>query len=104
VYNLEGCASGEEGMMNTLAFTGDIARLQQATAESHDNIVRRSKVLAALNLGIGERVLEVGCGGGYYTSQIARFIGSKGRVCAINTLAQFREHYRVEQVHQRSTP
>jgi arsenite methyltransferase len=66
------------------SFSGDLARLQQATARSHDNIVQRSKVLAALNLRIGERVSEVGCGGGYYTSQVARFVGPSGRVCAID--------------------
>ena len=48
--------------MNTpvYSFSGDMARLQQATAESHDNTVRRSKVLAVLNLRTGEQVLEVG--------------------------------------------
>jgi len=70
--------------MPAYSFSGDLARLQQATAQSHDNNVRRSKVLAALNLRIGERVLEVGCGGGYYTSQVARFVGPTGRVCAID--------------------
>ena len=72
--------------MNTPAysFSGDLARLQQATAESHDNIIRRSKVLSALNLRTGEQVLEVGCGGGYYTSQVAGFVGPSGRVCAID--------------------
>lgn len=58
--------------MNTLSFTGEMARLQQAAAESHDNIARRSTVLSALNLRTGERVLEVGCGGGYYTYEVAR--------------------------------
>jgi ubiquinone/menaquinone biosynthesis C-methylase UbiE len=70
--------------MSTLTFTGDMARLQQATAESHDNVVRRVIVLAALNLRTGERVLEVGCGGGHYTYEIARFVGPTGRVCAID--------------------
>jgi len=70
--------------MNTLAFTGDMARLQQATAESHDNGIRRVTVLSALNLRTGERVLEVGCGAGYYTYEIARFVGPTGRVCAID--------------------
>ena len=75
--------------MNTpvYSFSGDMARLQQATAESHDNTVRRSKVLAVLNLRTGEQVLEVGCGGGFYTSQVARFVGSTGRVCAIDISA-----------------
>ena len=42
--------------MNTLSFTGEMARLQQAAAESHDNIARRSTVLSALSLRTGERV------------------------------------------------
>jgi arsenite methyltransferase len=66
------------------SFSGDLARLQQATAKSHDNIIRRSKVLSALNLRTGKQVLEVGCGGGYYTSQVAGFVGPSGRVCAID--------------------
>jgi len=75
--------------MNTpvYSFSGDMARLQQATAESHDNTVRRSKVLSVLNLRTGEQVLEVGCGGGFYTSQVARFVGPTGRVCAIDISA-----------------
>jgi SAM-dependent methyltransferase len=45
---------------------------------------RRSAVLAALNLRSGERVLEVGCGGGFYASEAARCVGSEGGVCAID--------------------
>jgi len=70
--------------MSTLSFAGDMARLQQATAESHDNTARRVTVLSALNLRTGERVLEVGCGGGHYTYEIARLVGPTGRVCAID--------------------
>jgi hypothetical protein len=35
--------------MNTLVFTGEMARLQQAIAGSHDLVVRRGIVLQALN-------------------------------------------------------
>jgi arsenite methyltransferase len=73
--------------MSALAFTGDMARLQQAITESHDLSVRRGVVLAALDLRTGERVLEVGCGGGYYTYEAARFVGPTGRVCAIDISA-----------------
>src|SRR5262249_50193368 len=38
----------------------------------------------ALNLRIGERVLELGCGGGYCTHEAAQFVGPTGRVCAID--------------------
>jgi ubiquinone/menaquinone biosynthesis C-methylase UbiE len=71
-------------MMSTLSFTGDMARLQQAIAESHDLVVRRGTVLEALNLRAGEHALEVGCGGGYYAYEAARFVGPTGRLCAID--------------------
>jgi arsenite methyltransferase len=74
----------EGGIMNTLSFAGDMARLQRAIADSHDLVVRRGIVLEALNLRPGERVLELGCGGGHYTREAARFVGSTGRVCAID--------------------
>jgi hypothetical protein len=51
--------------MNTLAFTGDMARLQQSIAESHDLVLRCGTVLGALNLragvggGLRRRVLHV---------------------------------------------
>jgi len=53
--------------MSTTAFICEMVRLQRATTESHDNVVRQSKVLAALNLRTGERVLEFACGGGQYS-------------------------------------
>lgn len=70
--------------MSGLAFTDDMARLQQAIAESHDLVVRRGTVLAALNLRSGERVLELGCGGGYFAREAAQCVGPMGKVCAID--------------------
>jgi ubiquinone/menaquinone biosynthesis C-methylase UbiE len=70
--------------MSALAFTGEMARLQQAIAESHDLTVRRGTVLEALNLRTGEQVLEVGCGGGYFAREAAQFVGPTGRVSAID--------------------
>lgn len=66
--------------MSTLAFTGGMARLP----ESQDLVIRRGTVLEALNLRTGERVLEAGCGGGYYAFEAATFVGPTGRVCAID--------------------
>ena len=36
--------------MNTLSFTGEMARLQQAITETQDIVVRRGAVLEALSL------------------------------------------------------
>jgi ubiquinone/menaquinone biosynthesis C-methylase UbiE len=70
--------------MSTLTFTNDMARIQRALAQCHDMVLRRSLVLEALQLRTGERVLEVGCGGGLYAYEAAQCVGPTGRVCAID--------------------
>lgn len=73
--------------MGTLAFTDDMARVQRALAQCHDMVVRRSAVLEALRLRRGERVLEIGCGGGFYAYEAAQCVGPTGRVCALDLSA-----------------
>ena len=70
--------------MTEMTYSGDMARIQQALAQSHDLVVRRSAVLEALNLRVGEHVLELGCGGGFYAVEAARFVGPKRHVTAID--------------------
>ena len=69
--------------MSGLQFDDEMASLQRALAQCHDMIIRRSAVLEALNLRTGERVLEVGCGGGFYAYEAAQCVGATGRVCAL---------------------
>ena len=73
--------------MSTLTCTDDMARIQRALAQCHDMVLRRSRVLEALQLRTGERVLEVGCGGGFYAYEAAQCVGPTGRVCAIDLRA-----------------
>ena len=68
--------------MAKLAFDDEMGRLQRAVAQCHDMVARQSVVLQALNLRTGERVLEVGCGGGFYAREAAQFVGSTGYVSA----------------------
>ncbi len=70
--------------MSTLMFDEETARLQRALTLCHDLVVRRSAVLQALNLRTGDRVLEVGCGGGSYAYEAARFVGPDGSVSAMD--------------------
>jgi ubiquinone/menaquinone biosynthesis C-methylase UbiE len=70
--------------MSTLTFTDDMARLAGTLAQCHDMVLRRSTVVAALNLRTGERVLDVGCGRGFYAYEAAQCVGPTGRVCAID--------------------
>jgi arsenite methyltransferase len=70
--------------MAKLAFDDEMGRIQRALSQCHDMVLRRSVVLQALNLRMGERVLEVGCGGGFYAWEAAQFVGSTGYVSAID--------------------
>jgi len=70
--------------MSLLTFTDDMARLAGTLAQCHDMVIRRSTVVAALHLRTGERVLDVGCGRGFYAYEAAQCVGPTGRVCAID--------------------
>lgn len=70
--------------VRAMLYEGDLARIQRALAQSHDVVVRRSTLMQALNLRSGERVLELGCGGGFAAAEAAKFVGPSGRVVAID--------------------
>jgi arsenite methyltransferase len=73
--------------MANLTFDEDLGRIQRALAQCHDMVARRSVVLQALNLRTGERVLELGCGGGFYAYEAAKFVGPTGYVSAVDISA-----------------
>ena len=74
--------------MSNIVFDDEMGRIQRAIAESHDLTARRSMVMETLNLRSGERVLELGCGGGSYAVEAAQFVGSTGHVSAIDISAE----------------
>ena len=82
--------------MSNIVFDDEMGRIQREIAESHDLVVRRKIFMEALNLRTGERVLELGCGGGSYAFEAAQFVGPTGHVSAIDIsadqIAAAREH------------
>src|SRR5215472_3008789 len=78
------CGPPKGGIMSTLSFAGEMARLQRTFSESHDAVVRRSIVLDALNLRTGERVLELGCGASQCSPPAARADLATGRLPSSN--------------------
>jgi len=73
--------------VSNIVFDDELGRIQREIAESHDLVVRRKIFMDALNLRTGERVLELGCGGGSYASETAQFVGPTGHVSAIDISA-----------------
>lgn len=73
--------------MSGMAFDDEMGRIQRALAQCHDLVVRRTALLETLSLNGGERVLEIGCGGGFYAKEAAKIVGSRGRMYAIDTSA-----------------
>src|SRR4051812_31269271 len=65
--------------MTELRFSGTMAAIQQSLAGCQDLVARRVAVLAALDVGLGDVVLEVGCGAGAYLRAIATAVGHSGR-------------------------
>jgi ubiquinone/menaquinone biosynthesis C-methylase UbiE len=70
--------------MGAMSYEGDIARIQRSLTQSHDVTARRTALLQALNLRAGEQALELGCGGGFWAAEAARFVGPAGRLVAID--------------------
>ncbi|MEO1063414.1 MAG: methyltransferase domain-containing protein [Actinomycetota bacterium] len=59
-------------------YSGDLASVQRDLARSHDMDRRRSHVLAALAPVPGDRVIEVGCGGGLLLRELGRATAPDG--------------------------
>lgn len=70
-----------------MEYVGDIATIQQRLAETSDLYRRRLAVLEALDPRPGERVLEIGCGGGALLPAVGAAVGPRGRVTGIDISA-----------------
>ena len=59
-------------------FSGATSNLQLRMAASSAGINRRQAVLNALNIQIGQKILDIGCGGGHLLRELALSIGPTG--------------------------
>ena len=67
-----------------LAFDEDVARQIEALYLTRDAARRRRLVREALATQPGDRVLDVGCGPGFYCLEIAEEVGPEGQVVGID--------------------
>jgi SAM-dependent methyltransferase len=62
-----------------MEFSGDIGLWQRKVTEAPDGAKRRVATFEALQVAPGQAILEVGCGGGHLTRELALAVGSGGR-------------------------
>jgi len=68
---------------------GDHAYLLRYNTPIRDNWERASEILSFLPLKKGDKVIDVGCGFGYYTFKLSQVVGNEGKVFA----TEIKENY-----------
>ena len=70
--------------MSQLVFDEAAARRIEALYRIGDAVRRRELVRAALRAATGERILDVGCGPGYYCAELLQEVGPSGEVVGVD--------------------
>jgi arsenite methyltransferase len=70
-----------------LAFDEAIVQRLERSYRARDIVRRRALVHAALDARPGERVLDVGCGPGFYVAELLERVGPSGSVVAVDASA-----------------
>jgi ubiquinone/menaquinone biosynthesis C-methylase UbiE len=73
--------------MAQMEFDRDQARALDAIYRTRDMVRRRRLAREALAAQPGERILDVGCGPGYYVAEIAEEVGESGSVVGVDSSA-----------------
>jgi arsenite methyltransferase len=74
--------------MSQLVFDDKIVEQLEVLYRSRDVLRRRKLVYEALGAGPGDRVLDVGCGPGFYSRELLDRVGPEGSVTGIDQSAQ----------------
>ena len=73
--------------MSQIEFDENIARALEVIYGTRDVLRRRSLVHEALAAAPGERLLDVGCGPGFYVAELLERVGPDGHVSGVDTSA-----------------
>ena len=73
--------------MSQLEFDESTARQLEVVYRTRDVLRRRQLVYDALSVTPGERILDVGCGPGFYVAELLEQVGSDGSVVGIDSSA-----------------
>ena len=67
-----------------MKFENDKSILQQKMSASYVGISRRQAMIKALNISKGDKILDIGCGGGHLIEDIAKSVGQEGKAIGID--------------------
>jgi arsenite methyltransferase len=82
-------APHQEGLaMSQLVFDDDLANQLETLYRTRDVLRRRRLVGEALQAAPGERVLDVGCGPGFYVAELLAQVGATGSVVGVDASPQ----------------
>src|SRR5882724_10188162 len=70
--------------MSQLSFDASTARSLEKAYQKRDMIRRRGHVREALAARPGERILDVGCGPGFYVRELLDEVGEQGSIVAVD--------------------
>ena len=73
-----------------LSFNEEITKLLEIAYQGSDVTRRRRMAFDALHLSAGDTVVDIGCGNGLLTEEIARAVGRSGQVIGIDPSADMR--------------
>lgn len=74
--------------MSKLAFDEETGKQLESLYEIADSRRRRRLVRAALAAAAGERILDVGCGPGFYCAELAEEVGPEGSILGLDSSPQ----------------
>jgi ubiquinone/menaquinone biosynthesis C-methylase UbiE len=74
-----------------LEFDAPTARLLERGYQGADVIMRRRGSFDAVNPGPGETIVDIGCGNGLLTAELARAVGADGRVFGVDPSNDMRQ-------------
>jgi SAM-dependent methyltransferase len=75
---------GEEDLMTQLVFDDATARRIEAAYHAGDAVRRRALVREVLGASPGEHIADIGCGPGFYCSELAEEVGASGSVVGVD--------------------
>ena len=67
-----------------MEFSSEIGAVQRRMAQTQEGVGRRKATFEALNVAVGQQILDVGCGGGHLLRDLALSVGSDGRVVGLD--------------------